>query len=231
MCFYCGGQSIALFALLSFSHWTIHRTPARCPYAPPGCWASTEPGKDTGEGASPCICHLGGRAAGQRMWWPSCNQRTGDSPPMWPGREPPWAQETWRLKAQRTEEWVRAGQPWELPVTRQKAETEYIGWRQARAGGNPELPEPGWRLHFWASEQWEVVQRNNTAHHDCVNLGNWSARWEEQPIWEFLGSFRSERLVLETSSWNRGGLHLHDTCPCSLTDSDSLWNQHCTRCR
>ena len=55
----------------------------------------------------------------------------------------PLTQETQRVKAQRTEEWVRAGQPWELPVTGQKAEREYTEQRQARAGGNPALPEQG----------------------------------------------------------------------------------------
>lgn len=59
VCFYCGGQSMALFASLSFSHWNIHRTPARCPYVPSGCWSSTGLGKGTGEGASPCTCHPG----------------------------------------------------------------------------------------------------------------------------------------------------------------------------
>lgn len=29
---------------------------------------------------------------------------------------------------------MRAGQPWELPVTEQKAEREYTGRRQVRAG-------------------------------------------------------------------------------------------------
>ena len=55
----------------------------------------------------------------------------------------PLTQETQRVKAQRTEEWVRAGQPWELPVTGQKAERDYTGQRQAKAGGNPALPEQG----------------------------------------------------------------------------------------